>query len=181
MVYTLRILLIGVEASVYRSRWGPLRQSQIQGFSHLLKCCWSIWRKDEDEKRRKAAEEENLYTFKARTIHLPSYELHEAHEFEAEVFPLHKYKFTDGEDATDQHRDDQSSIYAEPLSLNDLYHICKLHLSLFGSGSQKSALEYQPPLETYHVASYLVHCLQTLPGNTIYFCRMNSFMSSYRT
>jgi hypothetical protein len=158
--------LIGVEASIHRSRWGPLRENQIHGFSSLLKCCWSIWRKDEDERRRKAAQEDNLYIFKARTNPIPSCELDEAHELEAEAFPL--YKFSDGDNATDQPREDQSSIYTEPLeslSPNDVYHMCKLHLSLFGSESQERLLEHQPPLEIYHIASYLIHCLQTLPGD----------------
>lgn len=162
LYYPLRLLLIGVEASIYRSCWGPLRENQIHGFSNLLKCCWSIWRKDEDE-RRKAAEEDNLYIFKARTNHIPSYEYH---EFEAEAFPL--YKFTDGDDASDQPQEAQSSIYTkhlESLSQNDVYRMCKLHLSLFGSESQERPMEYQPPLETYHIASYVAHCLQTLPGD----------------
>lgn len=157
--------MIGVEASILRSGWGPLRQSQIQGFSNLLKCCWSIWRKEKDEKRGKVAKEDNLYILKAKTHHVHLYELDEAQEFEAEVFPL--CKLIDKEDATDQHQDDQSSIHTEPLesfSLNDLYHICKLHLYLFDSESKDRALELQPPLEAYHVASYLVHRLQTLPG-----------------
>lgn len=157
--------MIGVEASIYRSGWGPLKQSQIQGFSNLLKCCCSSWRKDEDQKRRKAAEEDNLYIFKARTGHVPSYELDDAQELETEVFPL--YKIIDGEYTTDEHQDDQSSLYTEALSVNDLYHICRLHLSLFNNESRESELEHQPPLEAYHVASYLVHSLRTLPGNNI--------------
>ena len=101
--------------------------------------------------------------------------MYEAQEFEAETFPL--CELIEKEDATDQHQDDQSSIHAEPLesfSLTDLYHICKLHLCLFGSESQDKALELQPPLKAYHVASYLVHCLRTLPGKIpfiiIFFC-----------
>lgn len=127
-----------------------------------MKRCWSIWKKDEDE-RREAAEEDNLYIFKAGTNHIPSYE---SDDFEAETFPF--YRLADGDDVSDQPQEAQSSIYTkhlEPLSQNDVYHICKLHLSLYGSESQERLLEYQPPLETYHVASYMIHCLQTLPGD----------------
>ena len=150
---------------------GPLRLSQIQGFSNLLKYCWSIWRKEDDARRKKAAEEDSLYIFKAKTHHILSSELDEAQKLEAEIFPLY-----DGEDATDQHQDDKSPEHLESFSVEDLYHVCKLHLSLFGIESQDRALEHQPPLETYHVASYLVHCLQTLPGKVHVIFSYNLFI-----
>ena len=155
--------MIGVKASIQRCEFGPLRQSQLQGFSNLLKCCWSIWRKEDDARRKRAAEEDSLYIFKAKTHYILASELDNTRELEAETFPL--YKLIDGEGTTDQRQDEKSPETLESFSLTDLYQVCKLHLSLFGSEPQDRALEFQPPVETYHVASYLVHCLQTLPGN----------------
>lgn len=153
--------MIGVEASIYRSGWGALRQIQVQGFCNLLNRCLCIWRKDEDERKGKEAEEDNLYIFKAKANRIPLYE-YESLEIEAEVFPL--YKLTDVAERQDNHTSLHTE-HLESLSLNDLY---KLHLSLFDSESQERILEYQPPLDAYHVASYLVHCLQTLPGKNVF-------------
>ena len=176
-----RLLLVGVKASIQKCESDHLRLNQILGFSNLLKCCWSIWKKEDDDKREKAAKEDSLYVFKAKTHHIHLSESDEAQE-QDEVFPV--YNVIDEEDTTDQHQDEESSVLVEHLdsfSQEELYHTCKLHLTLFGATSRERALEGfdQPPLEAYHLASYLVHCLQTLPGKLwflIDFCMISCVM-----
>lgn len=167
-----RLLLVGIQASIQKFDSNCLRVNQTIEISKLLKDCWLIWRKEDEERRKKTAEEDSLYLFKAKIHHIHSDEVQEQEALK-NIFPLYdviRDKESNDDSSMDEHKDGVSlslTDSSESLSPEELYQICGLHLSLFGNASIESTVQvlYQPPLDAYHLASYLVHCLQNLPGN----------------
>lgn len=156
------------------SRSVDLRPHQAIGFSNLLKYCWSMWRVKDNERRKEAAEEDSIYLFKSKTHQISNSD--EAQEQEAlnNMFPSYNVVGGEGDtefsvDATGQLVDHESQTlthFSEHFSPEELYKVCSLHLAIFGHESREKVSQglHQPPLDTYHIASYLVNCLKNLPG-----------------
>ena len=148
-----------------------MRPNQCLGFSKLLKYCWSVWRKGENERKEKAAEQDSIYRFK--TKHFSSDEIHEK-EVLSNLFP--SYDVCNDEsnieetfaDASDQKVDQDLTLstHAWSFSPEELYQICCLHITMF-SKEKKLQCSHQPSLDNYQLASYMVHSLQNLPGSCV--------------
>ena len=173
------MLLVCVETSFQRCESCYLRKDQTIGFSNLLQYCWSLWKKDDDEQRKKEAEQDSLYMFKTKTHHISCADGTEEQKEIEDIFPpFHVFDDKDEEShvyMSDQPMDESSSVVTNSLKSflpEELHKMCCLHLSVFGNASKRDMFKTltQPPSKTYHLASYLLHYLQNLPGK----CRYNN-------
>ena len=176
-LYFVRLLVVGVETAIQLCRANHLRPNQSVGFLKLLKYCWSIWRKGDDERRKKAAEKDSIYLFKSKTHQIfCSDEVHEQ-EVLNNLFPSYdvcndaSIVEESSVDVSDQEMEQHSPVqtHTESFSPEELYQICCLHLTIFSKEFKEKDFQtfHQPSLETYHLASYIVHSLRNLPGMCI--------------
>lgn len=151
-----------------------MRLNQTVGFSNLLKYCWFLWKKYDDKKQKKTAEEKSIYDFKKTTCIISASD--EAQEQKAinDMFPSYNVMDEESEESSVVAGDqspDQKSLDSELFSPEELHQISSLHLAIFSDISEERVFQghHQPPLETYQLVSYLVHSLQNLPGKFFFF------------
>lgn len=154
------------------SKSGHLRLNQTVGFSNLLKYCWFMWKTQHDEKLKKTAEEESIYDFKKTSSIISASDEAKEQKTLNDMFPSYNVMDKESDEgavvAGDRSPDQQSLVLGDSeLSLEELHQVCSLHLAIFGDMSKERVFQdhHQPPLETYQLASYLVHSLQNPPGN----------------
>ena len=143
----------------------------MTGFLNIVKQCWSLWKEDDAQQRKRASEENNLYTFKIKTHHISSANTAEERDEIEKTFPSFNVDDNEGScmDTSSSEMDQISSVLttsSEAFSPEELHQICSLHISIFCNSSEGSVFQSlpQPPLETYYLASYLACHVQNLPG-----------------
>ena len=131
-----------------------------------------MWKKQDDERLKKVAEEESIYDFKRTSSIVSASDEAQEQKTLNDMFP--SYNVLDkesGEGAVvpgNQSPDQQSSVLRDSeLSPEELHQVCSLHLAIFGDTFKERVFQdhHQPPIETYQLASCLVHSLQNSPGN----------------